>query len=104
MASVQTTPGPPTSATDAAAVASGAGGALVGAGILTFVLFPFAIPFLLLTAVFAAPLLIVPLALALPVAIAAGAAAAIRAIGRRLTRGDRRSEPLPRERVRPAGC
>ncbi len=43
----------------------------IGGGILTFALFPFALPILLLTAAFVLPFLLAGLALALVVAVAA---------------------------------
>jgi hypothetical protein len=65
-------------------VADELSGWLVGGGIVTMALFPFAIPILLLTAVFTAPLVILGIAAALPVGIVAGVVLAIRTIGRRL--------------------
>jgi hypothetical protein len=62
--------------------ASGIAAAATGIGILTFALFPLAIPFLLLTAVFAAPLVIIPVAAPLPIAIVAGVVVAIRRVWR----------------------
>ncbi|MGH2955051.1 MAG: hypothetical protein ACRDK9_13745 [Solirubrobacterales bacterium] len=62
---------------------TGAAGALVGAGALTFALFPLAIPFLLLTAVFVAPLALVAIAAALPAAMVAGAVLGMRAMWRK---------------------
>jgi hypothetical protein len=61
----------------------------VGTGILITVLAPLAIPILVLTVVFIAPLLILPLVAALPVALVVGAVRATRAIGRRLGRPTR---------------
>jgi hypothetical protein len=82
-----------TTRTAESAALTGVAGALTGVGILTMALFPLAIPILVLTAVFVAPLVILPVAAALPVAIVAGVVLAIRAIGRRLGRwhgsGDR---------------
>jgi hypothetical protein len=75
--------------------ASATAGAITGVGIVTMVLFPFAIPILLLTAAFTAPLALVGALAALPVAIVAGVARAMRAIGRRRSS----VAPLPGDRV-----
>lgn len=66
----------------AADTASGITAAITGLGILIGALFPFAIPILLLTAAFRAPLVILGLVAALPLAIVAGAVLAIRKIRR----------------------
>jgi hypothetical protein len=63
--------------------ASAIAGAITGVGVVTMALFPFAIPILLLTAAFTAPLVLAVALAALPVAIVAGVARAMRAIGRR---------------------
>jgi hypothetical protein len=68
----------------AADTASEAAGVMIGLGVLTMALFPFALPFLLLTVAFAAPLLLLPLVAALPLAVVAGVVLAIRRIRRRL--------------------
>ena len=57
---------------------SGTAGVIAALGMVGFALFPLAIPFLLLTAVFAAPLALIGLAVAVPLAIVAGMTAAIR--------------------------
>ena len=59
---------------------SGIGAAAVGAGTLILVLFPLSIPFLALTAVFAAPLLLLGLVAAIPALVVAGAVLAIRRV------------------------
>jgi hypothetical protein len=64
--------------------AAGIAAAVTGIGLIIFALFPLAIPFLLLTAAFAAPLVLLLLAAALPLAFLAGIVLAIRGIGRRL--------------------
>ena len=58
---------------------TGTGGVIAALGMLGFALFPLAIPFVLLTALFTAPLLLIGVAAAVPVAILAGITAAIRA-------------------------
>jgi uncharacterized membrane protein YbhN (UPF0104 family) len=67
--------------------ASAIAAALTGVGILVTVLFPFAIPILLLTAAFTAPLLVAPLVAVLPLGIAAAAVLALRGLWRRLRAG-----------------
>jgi Na+/H+-translocating membrane pyrophosphatase len=62
---------------------SGTAGVVAGLGVVTFALFPLAIPFLLLTAVFAAPLALIGLAAAIPLGIVAIAVVAIRRLARR---------------------
>jgi hypothetical protein len=57
---------------------------LVGAGIITVALFPLAIPALVLTAVLAAPLVVLGFGAALPAGIVAGIVLGIRAMRRRL--------------------
>jgi hypothetical protein len=57
---------------------------LVAGGIVTPVLFPFAIPILILTAVFIAPLALIGIVAAVPFGILAGVVLGIRAIARRL--------------------
>lgn len=57
---------------------------LVGAGIIAMALFPLAIPAVVLTAVLAAPLVLLGLGAALPAGIVAGIALGIRAMSRRL--------------------
>ena len=74
----------PTTRLAESAVLSGVAAALTGLGVLSFVFFPFSIPFLLVTAAFVAPLVILPVVAALPVAIAFGLARAIRAMGKRV--------------------
>lgn len=76
---------------DAGTAVSWIAAALTAGGTVTFALFPFAIPMLVLTAAFAAPLVILPLVLALPVGLIAGVVLAIRATVRRL----RRLRPAP---------
>jgi hypothetical protein len=53
-----------------------------GAGVLTVMLFPFAIPILLLTIAFTAPFLIVAVLALVPIGIVAGIVLAIRRLGR----------------------
>lgn len=74
--------------------ASGTAAALTGIGALLVALFPLAIPFLILTAVFAAPLVLIPFALAIPVLLLAGVVVGARAIWRRASssQGRRRRE------------
>jgi hypothetical protein len=67
--------------------ASGIAAAITGVGELMMALFPFAIPILLLTAAFTAPLVILGVIVALPLAIVAGVVLAIRTIGRWLGAG-----------------
>jgi hypothetical protein len=70
--------------TDSTALTTcGIAAVIAGGGAVTFALFPLAIPFLLLTALFAAPLALVGLLVAVPVGILALAAVAIRALVRR---------------------
>jgi hypothetical protein len=65
----------------AADTASGVAAAITGVGVLMVALFPFAIPILLLTAAFTAPLVILGLVAALPFAVVAGVVLAIRRDG-----------------------
>ena len=58
---------------------TGTAGVIAALGMLGFALFPLAIPFVLLTAVFTAPLLLIGVAAAVPLAIFSGITAAIRA-------------------------
>jgi hypothetical protein len=62
----------------AADVAELIGTVNTGAGVLTVMVFPFALPLILLTVAFAAPLVILAALVALPVAVVAGVVAAIR--------------------------
>jgi hypothetical protein len=64
--------------------ASGIAAALTWIGILTFALFPLAIPLLILTAVFTAPLALLGVLAVVPVGIVAGLVLAGRRIARRL--------------------
>ena len=66
--------------------ASGTAGALTGLGVLLFALAPLAIPILIVTAVFVAPLVLVGVAAALPIAVVAGVLLIIRATARRVGR------------------
>ena len=75
--------------------ASGVAAVIAGAGAVTFALFPLAIPFLLLTAVFTTPLVLIGVAAALPLGIVAAAVLAIRAIATRVRRRSG-SRPPPR--------
>ena len=61
-------------------------GWLVGAGILTLALFPFAVPLIALTLVCALPLLLVALAVGVVAAIVAAPILLVRSIGRRVVR------------------
>jgi hypothetical protein len=71
--------------TDSAALTTtGIAGVIAGGGIVTFALFPLAIPFLLLPAVFTAPLALIGIGAAVPIGIIAVVVLAVRAIGRRL--------------------
>ena len=85
---------------------AGAGGAAAGVGILTFALFPFAVPMLLLTIVAALPFVLPLLALAVIALILAATWLGIRAAGRgilRLGRGLGRSGGIrPQTEPRPA--
>ena len=78
----------------AAHATSGTAALLTGVGAVTFALFPFLIPILLLTAVFAAPLALIGLAGALVAAVVAGVALVGRAAWRGL--GGRRVKPKAR--------
>lgn len=69
----------------------GLGGAMAGIGMLILALFPFSIPFLVLTLVFTAPLLILGAAAALPIVIVAGLVFGLRAIRARI--GSRPAAP-----------
>jgi NADH:ubiquinone oxidoreductase subunit 6 (subunit J) len=81
--------------TEAAATwATGIAGVLTATGVLMFALFPLAIPFLLLTAVFTAPLLLPVLVVAIPVGFVALVVLVVRAVATR-RRGAR---PAPRTR------
>ena len=71
--------------------ASGTAGALTGLSVLLFALAPLAIPILIVTAVFVAPLVLVGVAAGLPIAVVAGLVLAIRATARRVGRHDRRA-------------
>jgi UPF0716 family protein affecting phage T7 exclusion len=89
----------------AALTTSGIAAVIAGGAVVTFALFPFAIPFLLLTAVFTAPLALIAIVPALAVGVVVVLVLAIRAIGRRLARrhGKRdRLQPV-RDRARGAG-
>ena len=77
---------------------SGTAAVIAGAGAVTFALFPLAIPFLLLTAVFAAPLALIGLIVAIPVGVLAAGAVAVRALVRR--RAVRPSPPPSRSAAR----
>lgn len=81
----------------AALTTSGIAGVIAGGGIVTFALFPLAIPFLLLTAVFTAPLLLVAIVPAVAVGIVVALVLAIRALGRRLGRRRGGRDPLEPE-------
>ena len=89
----------------AALTTTGIAGVIAGGGVVTFALFPFAIPFLLLTAVFAAPLVLLAVVPALAVGLVVTVVLAIRAIGRRLGRRHGGRDPLEpvRDRARGAG-
>ena len=65
-------------------LAGGVGAALTGIGILVMVLFPFAVPALLLTVALAAPLVLPVAVLAVAAALVAGPLIAIRGIARRI--------------------
>jgi hypothetical protein len=67
-------------------LAGGVGAALTGIGILVMVLFPFAVPALLLTVALAAPLVLPVAVLAVAAALVTGPLLAIRAIARRVAR------------------
>ena len=79
---------------------TGTAGVIAALGMLGFALFPLAIPFVLLTAVFTAPLLLIGVAAAVPLGIVAALVVAIRATARRIERrgGDRRHRAV---RARP---
>ena len=76
---------------------TGTAGVIAALGMLGFALFPLAIPFVLLTAVFTAPLLLIGVAAAVPLGIVAALVVAIRATVRRIERrgGDRLHEAVP---------
>jgi hypothetical protein len=67
---------------------------LVGGGVITLALFPFALPIVALTAIAALPLLVVPLTAGLLFAAVAGARAVIRRITRFVWRSDGRRPSL----------
>ena len=77
---MERTDGRTSGANGVAETMSGIGAAAVGAGTLILVLFPLSIPFLALTAVFAAPLLLLGLVAAIPALVVAGAVLAIRRV------------------------
>lgn len=84
--------------TDTASAFGGVAAAVTGLGVVLMALFPFSLPFLLLTAAFLAPLLVLPLLAGVPLALLAAVALAIRAVARRLlsrrrTAGQRRGDP-----------
>jgi hypothetical protein len=70
----------PTTTGSAADIADVVGAVNTGAGVLTVMLFPFAMPILLLTLAFVAPLVILAVLALLPVAIVAGIVRAIRKV------------------------
>ncbi|HSI80839.1 MAG TPA: hypothetical protein VK919_09335 [Solirubrobacterales bacterium] len=70
--------------TDAASAARGSAAAVTGLGAVLMALFPFSLPFLILTAAALAPLIVLSLIAAVPLALLAGVALAIRAGTRRL--------------------
>jgi hypothetical protein len=70
---------------------------LVGLGVLTMALFPFSLPFLILAAAFALPMLL----LLIPVALAAAVGFGLRAVFRRVRPGD--EAPSSKERREHAG-
>ncbi len=69
-----------------AEIAVGIMGCLVGFGVLTFALFPFALPFVLLLAVFTIPLVLVAVVGAFVGGIVAVVGFGLRALGRRARR------------------
>jgi len=71
------------------------GGVLASLGIIVMVLFPFAIPGLVLVALVAVPLLVVGLVAALAAAVVAGPVLAIRALRRRIATRPGRLTPVP---------
>ena len=78
---MERTDGRTSGANGVAETMSGIGAAAVGAGTLILVLFPLSIPFLALTAVFVAPLLLLlGLVAAIPALVVAGAVLAIRRV------------------------
>lgn len=81
---------------------TGTAGLIAALGMLGFALFPLAIPFVLLTAVFTAPLLLIGIAAAVPLGVVAVLVMAIRATARRIERrdGGRHHAPV---RARPRG-
>jgi len=81
----------------AATAVAGTAAAATGAGAVVMALFPFAIPFLLLTVVFVAPLLVLPLVAAVPIAVLVAAGLAARGAWRALSR--RRRAPKSERRL-----
>lgn len=77
-------------------LASGVGAALTGIGILVMVLFPFAVPALLLTVALAAPLVLPVEVLAVAAALVACPCLAIRGIARRVAARPGRSVTFAR--------
>jgi hypothetical protein len=71
----------------AALTVSGIAAVNAGIGVVTFALFPFVLPIVLLTLVFVVPLALLSIVPLLALGIVAGAGLGIRAIWRRLRRG-----------------
>jgi hypothetical protein len=69
---------------------------LVGWGLIIMVLFPLALPLLVLTAIFFAPLALLPLAAALVAAAIAAPVILLRRVGRRVFRSRRAGAGSPR--------
>jgi hypothetical protein len=82
--------------------ASGAAGAMMGLGILTFALFPFALPLLILTFAAALPFILPLVAVAMLAAILRGVWLGIRAAGRGMRRLPAASTRQPG--LQPVGC
>jgi hypothetical protein len=74
-------------------------GWLVGGGLITMVLFPLALPLIVLTVVATIPLVLVALAGALAVAVVAAPVLLVRGLARRATRALRASRPAAGEGV-----
>jgi hypothetical protein len=82
---------------------TGIAGVIAAGAMVTFALFPLAIPFLLLTAVFAAPLALIGVAVAVPVIAIGAVVLAMRAMARRLRAQPSSSVVIPKTRSQSIG-
>lgn len=74
---------------DTGSAAAGGAATVTGLGVVLMALFPFSLPFLLLTIAFLAPLLVLPIVIGVPLALLAGIALAVRGLARMLFRRGR---------------